>query len=201
MTYSEQPMTQFTSSATQSPTWRLPLHREIGNLLRLSETSGKACIQANHLHLSDLLAADWETAPYKFAPQVPLIERVLWRCGVNERGCWVYTGSRDDNDYGMVRQLGVNQRCHQVTYEALVERTPAGLVLDHLCRAHPCCNPEHIEAVTGLDNSYLRAFWPNGLSRVDFCSYGHAWTDENTYQRPDGAGRQCRACIKRRQAK
>lgn len=27
------------------------------------------------------------------------------------------------------------------------------------------------------------------------CSHGHEYTVENTYQRPDGHGRQCRACI------
>lgn len=30
------------------------------------------------------------------------------------------------------------------------------------------------------------------------CVHGHAYTPENTYLRPDGKGRQCRACILRR---
>lgn len=39
--------------------------------------------------------------------------------------------------------------------------------------------------------------------RADFlthCSEGHEFTPENTYDRPDGGGRQCRTCNARREA-
>jgi hypothetical protein len=29
---------------------------------------------------------------------------------------------------------------------------------------------------------------------VDCCRRGHPFTDDNTYMRPDGRGRECRAC-------
>jgi hypothetical protein len=44
----------------------------------------------------------------------------------------------------------------------------------------------------GIDRANLRR------GTKTHCLYGHEWTPENTYWRPDGKGRQCRICIRQR---
>lgn len=41
----------------------------------------------------------------------------------------------------------------------------------------------------------------NGNSNKTHCVNGHEFTPENTYERPDGTGRHCRACMNEAQAR
>ena len=52
-------------------------------------------------------------------------------------------------------EKGVRRRfgAHRVRYEATHGPLAVGLVPDHLCRHRPCCNPEHMEAVTIAENN------------------------------------------------
>lgn len=135
----------------------------------------------------------------KLPTTTTLIDRVLLRVEPSASGCWIFNGARSGG-YGVVRRLGVNHYCHIVTWEHEHGPVPEGLVLDHAtCRNPPCCRPDHLEPVANVVNAYDRSVWKsNGLSRITHCRRGHAWTTENTYTRPDGAGRQCRACIELR---
>jgi hypothetical protein len=69
-----------------------------------------------------------------------------------ERGfvtpCWVWQRSLDGHGYGATGQ----GKSHRVMYERCVGEIPEGLELDHLCRQSDCCNPEHLEPVTGQVN-------------------------------------------------
>jgi hypothetical protein len=49
-------------------------------------------------------------------------------------GCWLWTGTRRRDGYGLVSVGGKQQRAHRVSYELFVGPIPTGLVLDHLCR-------------------------------------------------------------------
>lgn len=113
-------------------------------------------------------------------------------------GCWQWTGARRGSPtvlgyYGGLQVDGRQLAVHRYVYELLVGPIPDGLQIDHLCRNPPCCNPDHLEAVTQRTN-LLRG---NGISAKNasrtHCAQGHEYTPENTVYRK-GRGRWCRAC-------
>lgn len=106
-------------------------------------------------------------------------------------GCVEWTGAMHSEGYGMIGSRGY---AHRVAYELLVGEIPKGFQIDHLCRNRACMNPNHLEAVTQQVN--LRR--GNGASAINarktHCKWGHEYTEENTYRRPDGKGKMCRTC-------
>lgn len=69
-------------------------------------------------------------------------------------GCWWWAASWDSgNGYGKVRFEGKCQMAHRVVYSLLVGPIPENCVLDHLCRKRLCCNPDHLEPVTVMENT------------------------------------------------
>ena len=121
-------------------------------------------------------------------------ERHFWQ-KVNETdSCWLWTGSVDKRGYGQVRlgpRPGRLVYSHRLSYEMLVGSIPDGLEIDHLCRVHLCCNPEHLEPVTHAEN--MRRGKGNGYREKTHCVRGHEFTPENT-RRCGPNGRNCIAC-------
>jgi HNH endonuclease len=70
---------------------------------------------------------------------------------------------------------------------------PEGCELDHLCREKVCVFPEHLEPVSGRENS-RRSRSPAALNaRKTHCLRGHLLSGSNLYVFPGGK-RQCRIC-------
>ncbi len=67
--------------------------------------------------------------------------------------CWIWQLYLTEKGYGRtgVPILG-ERRVHRIAYVALKGPIPVGLTLDHLCRVKACCNPDHLEPVTDLEN-------------------------------------------------
>jgi hypothetical protein len=62
-------------------------------------------------------------------------------------------GGLSEREYGVIYlEQGGNVRAHRIAYEMTKGLIPEGLVIDHLCRVHCCVNPDHLEAVTQLEN-------------------------------------------------
>lgn len=108
--------------------------------------------------------------------------------------CWNWHGTINARGYGVINDNGKNALAHRWGYEALIGPIPEGLQLDHLCMVTNCVNPAHLEPVTNAENHRRAA------ASHTHCRHGHEWTPENEYWPPCGAGRECRACIKRRSA-
>lgn len=65
--------------------------------------------------------------------------------------CWIWQRAVDSGGYGKWRKDG-EYLAHRVYYKKAKGPIPEGLTIDHLCRVHSCVNPEHLEAVTNIEN-------------------------------------------------
>jgi hypothetical protein len=130
---------------------------------------------------------------------------------VDKRGpdeCWLWTGALVWDGYPRFKTTYEGEpfvRAHRFAYRVLVGPIPAGYTIDHLCHTDECtlkeqdcphrrcCNPAHLEPVTGRDNT-LRG---NSVSRRNaektHCLRGHPLSGDNLYVSPAG-DRNCRTC-------
>ena len=66
--------------------------------------------------------------------------------------CWLWTPPLDDSGYGKFSVSGKKVGAHRWAYEEINGAIPDGLQIDHLCRVRNCVRPDHLEAVTHLEN-------------------------------------------------
>lgn len=71
-------------------------------------------------------------------------------------GCWEWMGGRDKLGYGYCCTGGGVVQAHRLVYAAVMGPVAEGMVLDHLCRNKPCCNPAHLEVVGRGENTRRR---------------------------------------------
>lgn len=119
-----------------------------------------------------------------------LTDRFWSKVAKRDDDCWLWTGARNSRGYG---QWGVNGRSrsvHRVAYEALVGPIPDGLTIDHLCSNKLCVNPEHLEPVTGAENT-ARAH-----EHRHACCHGVM----QTYRKGQLHGQECQQCVTERAA-
>lgn len=130
----------------------------------------------------------------------PVIDRLLTRVEIDSNECWIYQGYINKNGYGYITcnpSDGWPSRtatCHSIAYHFLVGPVPPGRELDHLCRVRACCNPEHLEPVTGAENTRRGEAPHIVLGRNNVCAIGHPLTEANTYVNPKTGWRRCRTC-------
>lgn len=114
--------------------------------------------------------------------------RITAKISKQGNGCWIWTGAKNDAGYGLTRYGNGAKYVHRVVYEAMVGPIPDDHQLDHLCRVRLCCQPEHLEPVTGGENTRRAA----PAQRTE-CVHGHPYTPENTGRSKQGT-RYCRRC-------
>lgn len=104
-----------------------------------------------------------------------------------DTNCWIWTAAANPR-YGLFNppNYGKKTGAHRFSWSQANNVTiPEGYDVDHLCLTPLCVRPEHLEAVTRLENSRRRT------TRITHCPKGHEYTDENTYV----ASNNCRSCI------
>lgn len=122
---------------------------------------------------------------------------LMRRINVTDTGCWQWTGATNRNGYGWGQQRpGQPYRVmHRIMWEDHHNTpVPEGLQLDHLCRNRLCCNPTHLEPVTGSVNTERQ---DHANRRKDTCPKGHPYDDENTIV-TKRKRRVCRECERSR---
>jgi hypothetical protein len=129
---------------------------------------------------------------------LPLRMRRKIRFEVTEYGmCWTWTGCVNSKGYGCVGLDGKTQLTHRVAYTLCRGPIPEGLQIDHLCRNVRCCNPCHLEPVTGAVNMSRT---PQAM-RTHCARANHALIGDNLIVKKRGAlppVRNCRACVNER---
>jgi hypothetical protein len=123
-----------------------------------------------------------------------LVELFMTKVSVNTNGCWEWTAFIDKHGYGMCGFAGKMRRAHVVAYMLFVGPFPAGMVTNHLCYNRKCVNPEHIEAVTVMENNQKKQTQANRNTYKLFCKRGHLFDDDNTIIDKKTNARKCRAC-------
>ncbi len=113
----------------------------------------------------------------------------------SDTGCWLWRGVVHPTGYGYCYVPGRSSpaRVHRLAYEALVGPIPEGLTIDHLCRVRNCINPDHLEPVTGRENT-LRGFAPSAINATKAaCARGHVY-EEGSMRRDKRGRRFCLTC-------
>lgn len=86
-----------------------------------------------------------------------VLDAVLGRCEVTAAGCWEWQGPLGAGGYGHVstgRQDGAPQEsAHRLTFEYATGIKPGGMTVHHKCANRICCNPDHLQLATQLDNN------------------------------------------------
>lgn len=130
----------------------------------------------------------------------PVLERFWSKVDKGpDDACWEWQGGRSSIGHGhFALRSDRKVQAHRFAYEKVVGPIPEGLVLDHLCRNPPCCNPAHLEPVTRGENTLRGDTVTGNNMRKTVCVHGHKFTPETTYVTKTG-GRHCLIC--RRAAK
>lgn len=113
-------------------------------------------------------------------------------------GCWFWVGSLTHDGYPRIKVAGKSIGGHRVSFELFKGPIAEGLEVDHRCNMPCCVNPDHLDAVTPLEN-FERCGNPLNLNRLkQACGRGHPFAGENLYVDASGK-RGCQTC--RREAK
>ena len=111
--------------------------------------------------------------------------------------CWEWTKANRDG-YGAVGRGGRGtgtEQAHRAVWLLLVGPIEPGLQIDHLCRNHACCNPDHLEPVTAEVNK-ARGYGIGALHAMrPTCRFGHP---KDGIARPRGKRphRYCKTCAR-----
>lgn len=101
-------------------------------------------------------------------------------------GCWLWLGKLQHKGYPMIGAYGKWVSAHRFSYEQFVGKIPPGLEIDHKCSVRSCVNPQHLEAVTHLENIRRSPNMGKAKRRLTHCPHGHAYSGDNVKFCPKG---------------
>lgn len=78
-------------------------------------------------------------------------------------GCWLWTGSINNEGYGQISINMHHMRSNRLAYEVCVGPIPDDMIICHRCDNPSCVNPEHLYAGTHQDNANDKAQRGRGI--------------------------------------
>ncbi len=118
-------------------------------------------------------------------------------------GCWIWGGALGTGGYANTSLNNRHIKIHRMAWMLVNGPIPDGLEIDHKCRVRSCVNPDHLEAVTHLENvrrGIASATLAARNAAIVTCPKGHPYSGKNLILRKSGS-RQCRECNRQRLAK
>lgn len=116
--------------------------------------------------------------------------------------CWIWKPVPSNGGYGQFYLNGKPQLAHRASYKLFAGPIPDGLTIDHLCSVRACVRPDHLEAVTLLENLRRARVWEAGAAfqrDKTHCANGHSYSGDNLRICKDGK-RACRTCAREQMA-
>ena len=87
------------------------------------------------------------------AHKIPIGQRLF--CRVQARGsCWIWTGARDLDGYGLIKISKKMARLHRFIYESLYGELPKNIQVCHKCDNPSCFRPSHLFSGTAAENQH-----------------------------------------------
>lgn len=66
--------------------------------------------------------------------------------------CWLWTGGKQKDGYGVIKVGGKALRVHRVVYEIYFGEIPDNQSIRHRCDRPSCCNPKHLKLGDNQEN-------------------------------------------------
>lgn len=131
-------------------------------------------------------------------PRPSPLERFEAKLALSPTGCLVWTAGTTRGGYGKFKVDGQTVVAHRWYYQQVRGPIADDLQLDHLCRNPPCCDPDHLEPVTGRENLLRGETFQAANAAKTHCPHGHPLSGDNLLV--SGNRRSCRICKRRQSA-
>ena len=137
--------------------------------------------------------------PQKLDTIEKVLDKLKSKTVYNENGCWLYTGSQDNDGHSTIRfkykSVGIHRFSMHVFYNFDLD-TKLPVCHKPECNTPNCWNPEHLYVGSATSNvlDTIRAQTNHYLSKTH-CPSGHEYSEANTYIDPQ-EHRHCRECAK-----
>jgi hypothetical protein len=112
---------------------------------------------------------------------------------IQRNNCLMYPAKPNSDGYIRVTVQNRKVMTHRYALMIMGIDIPNGYEVDHLCRNRWCCNTQHLEVVTHLENMKRGHGVDRANAQKTHCKFGHEFSAGNIYFTPKGS-RQCKEC-------
>lgn len=90
-------------------------------------------------------------------PRLSVLARL--DCSEGREACWIWTGAKNSQGYGVVRVNGVNVLVHRFMFAVAFGLVRQGYDVHHVCEVRACGNPSHLQEVLSPEHRQWTLHW------------------------------------------